>query len=77
MNLLMGIMNEIKYLRVRDIVTVRDRDGRVIRRGLLPISRSTWWGWVKTGKAPKPKKLGDRVSVWSEREILELVERLG
>lgn len=35
----------------------------------IPVGRSTWWAWVKTGKAPKPVKLSDRVTAWRAQDI--------
>lgn len=43
---------------------------------LIPIGRSTWWHWVKIGKAPTPVKLGPKTTAWRAEEILALVERL-
>jgi len=43
---------------------------------LIPIGRSTWWHWVKIGKAPAPIKLGPKTTVWLAEEILVFVNRL-
>ena len=44
----------------------------------IPVSRSTWWQWVKDGKAPQGIKLGPRVTAWRQSEICALVlERQG
>ena len=40
----------------------------------IPIGKSTWWLWVKTGKAPAPIKLSDRVTVWRASEIARFIE---
>jgi len=40
---------------------------------LIPISKSTWWKWVREGKAPKGTKIGPRITVWRESEIKGLV----
>lgn len=37
--------------------------------GPLPISRSTWFNWVKEGRAPQPIKLGPRVTVYRVADI--------
>ena len=42
---------------------------------LIPISRSTWWEGVRSGKYPAPVKLGDRITCWRLRDICELVQR--
>lgn len=37
---------------------------------IVPVSKSTWWSWCASGKAPKPVKLSERTTVWSYREII-------
>lgn len=44
---------------------------------LVPISKSAWWEGCKTGRFPKPVKLGPRTTVWRSEEILEFIERIG
>lgn len=41
---------------------------------VIPISRSSWWSWVKDGKAPAPVKLGPRTTVWKAGDIRAFVE---
>ncbi len=41
---------------------------------LIPVGRSTWWRWVKEGKAPRPVKLSERITVWRTDEILQFAE---
>ena len=43
---------------------------------LIPISRSAWWAGCKSGRYPKPIKLGLRTTVWKTADILALVESL-
>lgn len=43
---------------------------------LIPIGRSTWWQWVRDGKAPKPVKLGKRTTAWRAADIAALIETL-
>ena len=43
----------------------------------VPVARSTWWDGVKTGKFPRPVKLGQRITCWRQSDIDLLVERLG
>ena len=42
---------------------------------LIPISKSAWWEGCKTGRYPKPVKLGPRTTVWRAEDIAALVER--
>ena len=44
---------------------------------LVPISKSAWWEGCKTGRFPKPVKLGPRTIAWKAEDIAALVERLG
>lgn len=36
---------------------------------VVPVSRSTWFSWVKSGKAPKPIKLSERTTAWRVADI--------
>ena len=44
---------------------------------LVPISKSAWWEGCKTGRFPKPVKLGPRTTVWRAEEIVEFIDRIG
>ena len=41
-----------------------------------PVSRSSWWAGVKSGRYPKPVKLGPNTSAWRAEDVRELIERL-
>ena len=43
---------------------------------LVPVSRSTWWAGVRSGRFPQPVKLGPRTTAWKVEDIRELCERL-
>ena len=43
---------------------------------LIPISRSAWFAGCKSGRYPKPIKLGSRTSVWKTRDIQDLLSRI-
>ncbi|ODM71366.1 helix-turn-helix transcriptional regulator [Bradyrhizobium elkanii] len=49
--------------------------GILAPRGPLPISKSTWWAGVKSGRYPAPVKLGARITAWKVQDILALMER--
>lgn len=42
--------------------------------GPIPVSRSTWWAGVKSGRFPQPVKLGPRTTAWRVRDIVTLLE---
>lgn len=60
-----------RYLRARDIY----RDPKTERDSLLPISRSTWWAWVQSGRAPAPIHLSPGVTVWDRDAVLRMAEQ--
>lgn len=39
----------------------------------IPVSRSSWWQGVRTGKFPQPIKLGERTTCWKSDDILALI----
>jgi predicted DNA-binding transcriptional regulator AlpA len=41
---------------------------------VIPVSKSTWWQGVKTGRFPQPVKLGPRTTAWRVEDILALIE---
>jgi len=44
---------------------------------IVPISKSAWWDGCKTGRFPKPVKLGPRTTAWRAEDIAALVKHLG
>lgn len=42
----------------------------------IPISRSSWWAGCKSGRYPKPVKLGPRTTAWRLSDINALLEKL-
>lgn len=42
---------------------------------IIPISRSAWWKGVKSGRFPKPVKLGPRTTAWRKSEIIQLARK--
>lgn len=58
------------YLRVRQIIGDRARG----IPALIPVSRSSWWAGVKSGRYPAPVKLGPRTTAWRAEAIREFIE---
>ena len=55
---------EIGFVRLAQIVG---------KNGIIPVSRSSWWNGVKSGKYPKPVKLGEKTTVWRVEDIRALI----
>jgi predicted DNA-binding transcriptional regulator AlpA len=43
---------------------------------LFPIGKSTWWEGCRTGRFPKPVKLGPRTTVWRAEDIAAFITRV-
>lgn len=43
---------------------------------LFDIAASTWWQGVKTGRFPKPVRMGTRMTFWVGADLIKLVEEL-
>jgi prophage regulatory protein len=44
-------------------------------KGPIPVARSTWWAGVKSGRFPKPVKLGPRTTAWRVEDIRDLIDK--
>jgi predicted DNA-binding transcriptional regulator AlpA len=44
---------------------------------VIPISKSSWYRWVKTGRAPAGLKIGEKTTVWRAQDIQALIDDLG
>jgi len=42
---------------------------------IYPVSKSTWWAGVKSGRYPKPVKIGARCTAWRVEDIRRLIEQ--
>ncbi len=42
---------------------------------LIPVSRSTWWAGVSSGRFPKSVKLGPRITAWRVEDIRDLIQQ--
>lgn len=43
--------------------------------GLIPVSKSTWWAGIKSGRYPQPIKLSPGVTVWRVEDVRAVLER--
>jgi len=44
---------------------------------LIDVSPATWWAGVKSGRFPKPVRLGTRITCWRGSDLLALIEAAG
>lgn len=43
---------------------------------IVPVSRSTWWAGVASGRFPAPVRLGSKLTFWKAADIRALVAKL-
>ena len=58
---------ETGYLRLSDIVG--DPKSTPPKPAIIPVSKSTWWAGVKSGRYPKPVKIGARCTAWKVEDV--------
>jgi prophage regulatory protein len=44
---------------------------------LIPISKSSWWAGIKSGRYPASVKLGERTTCWRVEDIRALIQSVG
>lgn len=69
----MHTLPETGYLRLNQIIGNPNASPPI--PAIIPISKSSWWAGVKTGRFPKPVKLGPRTTAWKVSDIREFVEK--
>ena len=42
---------------------------------IYPVSNSTWWAGVKSGKFPKPVKISTRCVAWRVSDVAALLDQ--
>lgn len=70
----MNGLPETGYLRLYQILG--NRKAKPPIPPIIPIGKTAWWKGVKTGKYPKPLKLGPQTTVWRVEDIRQLIEDL-
>ncbi len=69
----MHTLHETGYLRLRHIIGNSKANPPI--PAIIPVSKSTWWAGVKSGRYPQPvRTLGPRITVWRISDIRTLIE---
>ena len=64
---------ETGFVRLVNIIGDTEADPAI--PPIIPVKKSTWWAGVKTGRFPKPVKLGQgRATFWRVEDIRALIE---
>lgn len=67
----MNKLPEVGFIRLRQIIG--DPTANPPIPAIIPVKKSCWWDGVKTGRFPKPVKLGPRVTAWRVEDIRSLI----
>lgn len=63
---------ETGLLRLSQIIG--DQNANPPNPPIVPVSKSTWWNGVRSGRYPQPvKHLGDRITAWRAEDIRALI----
>lgn len=65
---------ETGYLRLPQIIGNPKAEPPIL--AIIPVGKSTWWEGVKSGRFPKPVKLGPRTTAWRVEDIRKLIEQV-
>jgi prophage regulatory protein len=65
---------ETGFLRASQIANLPAKGDQPARIGLIPVSQATWWRGCRTGRYPKPVKLGPNISAWRIEDIRALIK---
>lgn len=69
-------LTEAGYLRLPHIIGRKATKNAPAIQPIIPVSRSTWWAGVRSGRYPQPvRTLGPRITVWRAEDIRALIER--
>jgi hypothetical protein len=63
------------FVRLRQLLG--DKKANPPTPPIIPIGRTSWLNGVKSGKYPKPVKLGERTTAWTVESIRALIAELG
>jgi hypothetical protein len=68
-----NLLPEAGFLRLSQILG-NPKDGTP---PIIPVKKSTWWLGVRSGRFPRPVKLGPRTTAWRVEDIRLLIEKSG
>ena len=64
---------EVGFLRLSQIIGNPKAEPPI--PAVIPVSKSSWWAGCKSGRYPKPIRLGSRTTAWRVEDILKLIQQ--
>lgn len=76
---IIGTMAARQPSKGSDATSMREkrRSSSISLPPLIPVSRSTWWRGVKSGRYPAPVRIGPHMTAWRAEDIRRLIYELG
>ena len=68
----MHALPETGYVRLKQILG--DPKAKPPVPALIPVSKSTWWQGVRTGRYPRSYKISTHVTAWRVEDIRSLLD---
>jgi prophage regulatory protein len=68
-----NLLPKTGFVRLRQILGDPGADPPI--PAIIPVSPSTWWAGCKSGRYPKPVKLGPKITAWRVEDIRELIRK--
>ena len=65
------------FLRLPQIIGKAETETSPAIQAIIPVSKSSWWDGVKSGRYPKSVKLGPRTTAWRVEDIRRLIDEAG
>lgn len=72
--MLLSKLPETGFLRLKSIIG--DPKANPPIPPLIPVSSSTWWSGVKSGRFPKSTKISSRITAWRVEDIRRFIEEM-
>jgi len=71
----MNYLPETGYLRLHQIIGNPKANPPI--PPIIPVSKSTWWAGVKSGRFPQPVRiLGERITAWRVEDIRAFINTM-
>ena len=67
-----NILPETGFVRLRNIIG--DRKAKPPIPAIIPVSKSSWYAGVKSGRYPSGLKIGPRITVWRVEDIRAFIQ---
>ena len=65
---------ECGFVRLPQIIGKAETKTRPAIPAIIPVSNSTWWAGVESGRFPQSVKLGPRTTAWRVEDIRRLID---